>query len=428
MEAKRQPVTEEERQVRLPRELVTFWAASLAVVALTILVGWLKYRTGANRFNWNPLSDLAFGDMMEYPGTYHLLHSSAFFNNFDDRPWIYPMFSPVAYPPFAAALMAPMYACPVPEFPYLVVALVWLGVVIRWVRLRLIGCGIREMTATLLPLTLVLISFPILRMIHQGNIELVVWIFTATGVWAFMRGRNQTAAVLWGLAAAMKLFPIVLLGLLLPRRRYSAFAVGLGTFVASTVLSLWWLGPTIGVAWRGSIQNVFGYQGVRMAEWSLRSLVANHSFVEMAKLAALLVHYPPTKVVSSYYVGGALLMTFVFFKKLWKMPEANQLLAVSTFMMMFPPISYYHALVHMYAPLVVLGWLAIRAQRAGVTVPGLRTTMLLFVPLFAPFTVMTFPQVLLFCGMVQSVVLLVLFLRATEYPLEIAGEAVGVKG
>jgi hypothetical protein len=406
----------------LPRELSAFWAWSVVGFALTFAVGWLKYHAGATRFNWDPLSDPLFGDMMEYPGTYSLLHSASFFNNVAGRPWAYPMYSPVAYPPFAAVVMAPMYAFPIPELLFLTVAAVWLAVGVWWVRRALMRTGIKAVTATLLPLTIVLISFPIARLIHQGNIELVVWIFTATGVWAYMRGRDNAAAVLWGLAAAMKLFPLILLALLLPRGRYRAFVVGIATFVGATVVSLWWLGPTIGVAWKGSLHNVFGYQSVRVAEWSLRELVANHSVFELAKVAALVVHYPLSQVALPYYAGGALLMAFVFFKKLWKMPQVNQLLAVSTFMVMFPPISYYHALVHMYAPLAVLGWLALRAQRASVTIPGLKATMLLFVPLFAPFTVLTFPRALVFCGVVQSVVLLVLFLRATEYPLEIASE------
>jgi len=358
---------------------------------------------------------------MEYPGTYSLLHTAAFFNNVAGRPWAYPMYSPVAYPPFAAAVMAPMYAFPIPELPFLTVAALWLVVAVWWVRRAMMRAGIEAVSATLLPLTMVLISFPIARLIHQGNIELVLWMFTAVGVWAFVRGRDDAAAAWWGLAAAMRLFPLILLALLLPRGKYRAFAVGVGTFVAATVLSLWWLGPTIGVAWRGSLHNVFGYQSVRVAEWSLRELVANHSVFELAKVVALVSHYPLSKLALPYYAGGALLMAFVFFKKLWKMPEANQLLAVSTFMVMFPPISYYHALVHLYAPLAVLGWVAIRAQRAGVAVPGLKATMLLFVPLFAPFSVLTYPQALVFCGVVQSVVLLVLFLRAAEYPLEVVG-------
>jgi hypothetical protein len=90
-------------------------------------------------------------------------------------------------------------------------------------------------------------------------------------------------------------------------------------------------------------------------------------------------------------------------------------------MVMFPTISYFHALVHLYAPFAVLCGLAIRAQRVGVPVPGLKSTMLLFAPLFAPFTVLTFPQVLLFGGLVQAVLLVALFGCAMRFPFVVEG-------
>ena len=98
------------------------------------------------------------------------------------------------------------------------------------------------------------------------------------------------------------------------------------------------------------------------------------------------------------------------------MPVANQLLGVSIFMLTLPTISYFHTLVNLYAPLLVLFFIAIRAERAGVKIRGLSTTILLFVPLFASFQLFTFPTVFLFCGMVQAVLLLVLFLHAVQYP------------
>jgi hypothetical protein len=151
----------------------------------------------------------------------------------------------------------------------------------------------------------------------------------------------------------------------------------------------------------------------------LRELVANHTLVDVAKVAGLVAHVPLGKVTLPYFAVGAVVLGAAFFGKLWKMPAANQVLAVSTFMVMFPPISYYHALVHMIAPLMILGWIAIEAQRAGVKVKGLGGTMLLFVPLFAPFTLLTYPQVFLYCGLIQSVVLAVIFLRALELPLKV---------
>jgi hypothetical protein len=406
-------------RVPLPPELRAFWIVSVIGFALTFVVGWLKWHAGEGRFNWDPLSDRIFFDLNEYPGTYTLLHSRAFFFNFTDHPWPYPMWNPVAYPPFAAVVMAPLYAFPIPELLFMIVSGVWLVAVVWWARRALLRSGIGPWTAALLPVTLVAMSFPIARLIHQGNIELVVWMFTALGVWAFMQRRDDAAAVLWGLAAAMKLFPLILLILLLPRGRYRAFAVGVATFVGATIVSLWWLGPTVGVAWSGSLKNVFGYQGVRAVEWSIASLATNHSLIEFAKLAAQTFSFPQAKVVLPYYVAGMLVMAFIFLKKLWKMPEANQLLGVSAFMLMYPSISYYHTLVHMYAPFAVLAAVAIRAAKVAVTVRGLKAAMLLFVPLFASFTVLTYPSALIFCGLVQAMVLLVLLLMAAEYPFAV---------
>lgn len=410
-----------ERRRRLPREMRVFWAAWVVVLMLTAVVCWQKYRAGTSPYNWNPLCGPVFYDLEEYPGTYTLLHTPAFFFNVPDKPLPYPMWNPVAYPPFTAALMAPMYASPSPELLYSVVAGVWLMVGLVWAVRRLLRAGYARASAIAFPLTIILFSFPMARLIQQGNIELVLWIFAATGIWAFWRGWDDAAAVLLGLAAAMKLYPIVLLGLFLPKRKWRAFAEGVATFVLATLGALKWLGPSVGVAWRGSLRNVFGYQGKRIAELTLPSLTWNHSVAELAKVAAHIANFPAEKVTLPYYAAGAAVFCFAFFRKLWKMPAANQLLALSAFMVMFPTISYFHTLVHLYAPFAVLCGLAIRAQKAGVTVPGLKSTMLLFLPLFASFPLLTFPRALLFCGLLQGIVLLALFACATEYRFEVRG-------
>jgi hypothetical protein len=418
-------------RMHLPRELRAFWICSLAAFVLTVAVGWLKYHAGQNRLFWDPLSDPLFGDFDEYHGTYTLLHTAAFFFNVAGRPWPYPMWAPVPYAPFGAAVMAPLYAFPIPELLFLIIAGAWLVVLVGWASWALMRTGIGRVTAILLPLTLVLISFPIERLVHEGNVELVLWVFSAIGVWAYMRGHDNAAAALWGLAAAMKLFPMILLILLLPRRRYRAIAVGVGTIVASTVLSLWWLGPNMRVAWEGSFQTLFGYQGTRMSEWTLRELVANHSAINLAKLVAVIVHFPLGKVTLPYYACGALVMGAAFFGKLWRMPQANQLLGVSAFMVLFPPISYYHALVHLVAPMAVLAWVAIRAQQAGKQVRGLLGTMLLFVPIFAAFPLLTYPKQHVYCGLMQALVLMAIFLCALEFPFAVdktvAGSAGGLR-
>jgi len=354
---------------------------------------------------------------------------AAFFCNVLGRPVPYPIYSPVAYPPFAAMVLAGLYSAASPVMRYLEITAAWLAIAVWGVRRALMRIGIGGVTATLFPLTLAAISFPIVRLVHEGNVELAVWVLTGAGAWAYLkdsRGTDDAAAVLWGLAAAMKLYPAVLLILLLPRRRWRAFAVGVATFVAATLLALWWLGPTMRVAWWGSLENVFGYQGVRAGEWSLRELAANHSAFTLMKLAAKMTGLPLTKLTLPYYALGAVAMGWAFFARLWRMPVANQLLGVTVFMVMFPPVSYFHTLVHMYAPLLVLLFVAIRAERAGVQVRGLRGTVLLFVPLLAAFTLFLFPRVLLFDGLVQAALLVSLFGCAVRFPFAVCGVETGV--
>jgi len=410
-------------RMRLPELLRRFWAWTAVVVGLTLAVAWVEHRAGISRYNWDPLSDGLFGDLMEYPGTYQWLHTAAFFFNVTGRPVPYPLYSPVAYPPFAAMVLAGLYSAASPVMRYLEVSAVWLAAVLWGVRRALMRVGIAGVTATLFPLTMAAMSFPIVRLLHEGNVELALWILTATGAWAYWNEYDDAAGVLWGLAAAMKLYPAVLLVLLLPRGRWRAFALGVVAFVAATMLALWWLGPTMGVALRGSLQNVFGYQGVRASEWSLRELAANHSAFGLVKMVAMMTGVPLARLTLPYYALGAVAMGWAFFGKLWRMPEANQLLAVTAFMVMFPPVSYFHTLVHLYAPLLVLLFVAIRAERVGVGVAGLRGTVLLFVPLLAPFTLFLFPRVYVFDGLVQAALLVAIFGCAMRYPLVVGAGA-----
>jgi hypothetical protein len=93
-------------------------------------------------------------------------------------------------------------------------------------------------------------------------------------------------------------------------------------------------------------------------------------------------------------------------------------LALTAFMVALPPISYFYALVHLYAAWVVLVFVAIRAEQAGVRVKGLKAVMGMLVGLFASFMVFTFPRVGLFGGLVQACLLAGVFLCAVEYRLD----------
>jgi hypothetical protein len=297
----------------------------------------------------------------------------------------------------------------------------WLGVAIEGVRRRLIDHGIDRVTAILFPLTLAVVSFPIEGLIQRGNIELFVWVSVAAGMWAFLRDRDKTAAVLWGLAASTKLYPIILLALLVAKLRLKAFVLGLATFVVASILSMAYLGPSMSVALRRSLRNVFGYQNVRTSEWSVHEFAANHSAFVPVRFVVSIVCGAGGNLTDLYYLFGGLVFVVLFFVKVRKMPVTNQVLVVTAFMVMLPPISYFYTLVHLYAPFLMLVFLAIHAERAGVRIPGLTGTILLFVPIFASFTIFTYPRALLFGGLIQALMLMSLLLRAIQFPFSSEG-------
>ena len=400
----------------LPRDVQVFWYLYLAALVASVLIAIAMRQMGLPQTRWNPLSDPLMGDLMEYPGTFQLLHTAAFFDNALPGGLPKPMFSAVAYPPFASVLLAPLYLTAHPALLFLSAALVWLAGALWWVYSAFIRTGVARATAILLPLTLTITAFPVLRLIHQGNIELLVWVLTATGTYSFVRRHHSVAAGLWGLAAAVKFYPLLLLLPLVPQQRYRALLFGCSIFLISSWLALWWLGPTTAIAFNGSFHNVFGYQQLRTAEWSLRELVANHSAFSFVKLGAQMFHLSSSRLALPYYISGGLLFFGVFLVRLAKMPVANQLLGVTVAMLLLPTVSYYHTLVHLYAPLLLLLFVALQAHQAGLQVAGLRTSLSLFIPLFVPYTLCTFPHVFLFCGLVQSCALGLLFLCALQYP------------
>ena len=399
------------RRAALPAALRWFWVGSLATLAFTVLVAYVEYRMGFSRFHYNPLTGDRYQDLMEFMPVYRLLHSAAFFDGIGE--------SRVAYPPFGAVLYALIYATGHPVAFYLGTATAWVAVCIWGIRRALIRQGVGAVAAALFPLTLTLTSFPLAGLLQRGNLELYVWIFAATGTWLFFRGKPDEAAVFWGLAAAMKLYPVLFLALLLPCRRWRAFAVGLGTFVGVSVASMAWLGPSIQIAWHGALRNIFGYQGRRAGEWTLHELMANHTAYHLAKFAAAAAGAPVAKLAIGYYLCGAAVLALAFFGKLWRMPVGNQLLALTAFMVGFPPVSYFYTLVQLYAPCLVLLFVAVWAERVGVKIKGLWYTTLLFVPLFSSFMLFTFPRVFLFGGLVQGLLLVVLFLCAIQYRFEV---------
>ncbi len=394
--------------VPLPQVLRIFWAASGIAFGLMLLVAWLA-AAGVPGERWHPLgAPFPFlGDLVENISTFRLVHTQAF--------WTNPLAPPIAYPPFGGLVLELFYTSGHPRLLYLALALVGLSLASYLVRRALLARGVHPRTATLFPLTLAAVGFPIEGLLQRGNLELVLWIFAALGIWMFQRGHEHGAALCWGLAAAVKLYPILFLLLFWQPRRLRPALLGLASFFIATCGALLYLGPTFRSALLGWLGTLSAYQHKRAAYWTLNELAENHSFFLWVKVGAMIVHSPIGGLILTYYLCGGLLFALIFFGRLSKLPLPNQLLGLTSFMLLLPTISAFYTFVHLYAPLLLLVFLALDADRAKLRVPGLSVCILLLVPIFACYTLFTFRSALLFGGFVQSACLVLLLLCSLQY-------------
>jgi hypothetical protein len=231
-----------------------------------------------------------------------------------------------------------------------------------------------------------LLSYPLLLLLQRWNIEVLIWLIGAIGVWSFLTGSTNLAAVFFGLAAALKLYPFIFLGLFLPRRRYGGFLLGLATFAAVTLLSLHGIGPTIAAAAHWDSEQIAAFSKYYVGDvWALGY---DHSFFGLVKAATL--HWHPNYFAWARPFSIALALTSValYFLRIWSLPLPNQVLALSILSVTLAPLSFDYTLLNLYPAFAMLAALAIQAQRRTAPVPQpvphLTANMVLFALIFTP--------------------------------------------
>jgi len=138
-------------------------------------------------------------------------------------------------------------------------------------------------------------SWPIYFQLDSANIEAVVSVVLALGVLASWRGRWWWAAVLIGLAGALKIFPLVLLGLVLSQRKYKEFATGVATAFVVTVGSLAYVGPTIVEAQHSVASGLLSLRRYNLVPGT--PMVANHSLWMLIKWAWVKVDWHLARLI-----------------------------------------------------------------------------------------------------------------------------------
>jgi alpha-1,2-mannosyltransferase len=156
------------------------------------------------------------------------------------------------YTPFAAAVFAGLSWLPWPAVTWPMLAVSVLAVTATaWLALRGLGWQGRRRAGAALAITAVALwTEPVQRALHLGQVELVLMALAAADLSG--PGRRWWRGIGIGVAAGIKLVPLIFLPYLAATRRWRQAAVAAATFAATAGLGAamlpqasaqWWLGP-----------------------------------------------------------------------------------------------------------------------------------------------------------------------------------------
>jgi hypothetical protein len=344
---------------------------------------------------------------------------------------------PMTYPAFTGVVFGLLYKLAHPLRDYLALCLLALAGWCVWLVRQLRSQTVSAPAAVGFTLMFVLCCWPLWFLFDSGNIEGLAVIASGAGLLAFVARRWTWAAGLFAVAGALKIFPLVLLALLLSRRRYREFAGGMVLAIGLTAASLAMLGPTIAEAQR-HIDEGFA---INLAMYGLAvtppMLDAHHSFFSLVKMAVILSHhrhlYDPVTTTSAaletvrqadaamlatplnVYLGAAAFAgVALYFLRIRHLPMLNQILAVTICAVTLPPLSMDYTLAHLLVPFGLLCVYAAHLWRTARIAAGLRACLLCcaFVFTTAAYWNLRYPL----SSACRAMALLLLLLVALRYP------------
>ena len=266
------------------------------------------------------------------------------------------------------------------------------------------------------------LSYPALFLLERANMEGVVWVVSALGLVAFVARRHKTAGLLFGLAASTKIYPAVLLLLLVARKRYKEAAISVAAIAVFTVIALRLLGPSIpgeveevraGLA-HLSATHILAYLGTEIRyDHSLFAFVKQLLHVQYGTDIATL-----NSKVRAAALPYSLLAISGFVALYWfrirKLPLLNQAIVLIIVSVTLPYMSLEYTLNHVYfawALFVLFLARDVSARPESIPWPIAAVMLASFAFVFAP------EPLGHYAGQLKTCALMVLILTASAVPM-----------
>ncbi len=349
-------------------------------------------------------------DLPLFRSQFQHLHSIEFFSSWHLTPFMYP--APVA--PLYSLFYAFHHALRIYEGT-IVSSMVCVTMLFANALRR---NGLPGPQSALLAGAALVLGYPVMFEIKQGNMEVFVFLLVAGGIWLYLTGRLYPAAVCLGLAAAMKLFPAVYLGLFLARKQYRYITVAALTAALITLASLLYLSPSLSASWHGMILGINWFQQTTAlvmrpetsfdhSLWGLIKFSHHELFHRRAGMEDL------SGLLRVYLLGAALGGVVLFFTRIRHLPVVNQVLCLCVASVLLPPVSYDYTLMHLYVPWAMLCLYVLhRREAAPAGSTAVFTCLGILLSIQSEFIVKFRPL----GGQIKAVVLVALFAIALRYP------------
>ena len=372
----------------LPPLLRRYWlamalltVASIVYTAAKATIFHLKFPYGIGML----YDDSLWGDLLVFRPGFLQFRTPEFWSSFE---------YPFTYPAPLGVVLGLLFKFAHPVKAYLAFELAAIAAAAWWFVGQLTRRGISASTAWAFTLTNLAMTWPLLFLIDTANAEGFVIVTLAIGVYAVLRGHPCLGAILIGVAGSMKLFPLILLGLLLAKRRYKEFAAGLIVAAFVTLASLAILGPSIAEAQHQINVGLTLIQNMYFFTMKVDAAALDHSLWVGVRYAAVYtdrLFHPASAArqaavlaisLRAYLATTASLGITLFFAKIRRLPSLNVVLALTTCAILLPPLSLEYTLVHLLLPFALLCAYAVAMAQRNVTVEGLGGCFACFVILF----------------------------------------------
>jgi len=367
---------------RLPSPLRLFLLVFFALVAASAIDAVIQYlRFGLPGVGYLWMLHPGF-DFFDYTPRFPYLHSQRFFTAPAFFPWIYPAPAIFVLYPFYLLTTAKKW---VVAFLLFTLTAAAGDVSLAWrLRKALLRQGLTSQQCLMLIGAVALLGWPLYFAMQRGNIESLLWIGIAAGVYCVARGRYLAAAMLIGVFGSAKIYPLLFLALLLQRGRVRYLIMGLVAAAGTTLAALWCLEPDVLDAWARISTGVAQWTVITTLDYPPFGIGPDHSLLGLLRQCTQGAILHPAHALNLYLGTVGLITTAVFLLRVRGLPAANQTLYIACAAILLPPTSYDYTLVLMLIPWAWIVLLCTEQARRGGDLRSFTPAMVLFAVALAP--------------------------------------------